>query len=504
MRRRTTFAQAGLSIALVLATAACSGDKDEKDEKEAGGDDKPPAQVAWEFVTRPDLTPPKIEVTWSDADGTDELAAADDLVFLGVKDQREKNAPMNGPVIVRADGTPVWVAPQGDTRWTYDVRVQEYDGEPVLTWWRGNTFPYGYGEGEWVLMDTSYREIATVTTPDTHADFHDATLTEDGTALLISYPVAEQDLTELGGPADGFIRGSKVYEVDVASGEVLLEWDMLDHVPLSDTETELDPDAEEGEAGTEDAPFDPFHINSVTEDADGGLLVSARNTHAIYKLGREDGDVEWILGGKSSDFELGEGVAFAWQHDAERQDDGTLTLFDNQAAPEIGEESRGLRLEVDTDTMTASVVTEYLPPDGRLSESQGNFEQMADGAVFIGWGSNPFYSLYTADGELLMDAELAGGISYRAYLTDWVGSPTEPPKFFLKDETAHVSWNGATEVDAWRFVAGDDEESATEVDMVPADAFEVSAEMPDEAYVAAQALDASGKVLATAEPGAWP
>ncbi len=485
----------------MLAAAACTGGGDEA-EKEDAAPDEPAVEVAWEFVTRPDLTPPRIDVRSTDAAGADEIAAGDGLVFLGVKDQREKGAPMNGPVIVRADGTPVWVAPQGDTRWTYDLRVQEYDGEPVLTWWRGNTFPFGYGEGEWVLMDTSYREIATVTTPDTHADFHDGTLTEDGTALLISYPVVAQDLTELGGAADGYIRSSKVYEVDVASGKVLLEWDMLDHVPLSDTEAELDP--EEGEAGTEEAPFDPFHVNSVSEDDDGDLLVSARNTHAVYKLGREDGDVEWILGGKSSDFELGDGVAFAWQHDAERQDDGTLTLFDNEAAPEIGEESRGLRLAVDTDTMTASLVTEYLPPDGRLSESQGNLEQMDDGTVFIGWGSHPFYSHYTADGELLMDAELAGGISYRAYLMDWVGSPTEPPKFFLTDGSAYVSWNGATEVDSWRFVAGDDRDSAQEVRTVRADAFEVSAKMPDEAYVAALALDASGKVLATAEPGAWP
>ncbi|MGB0100036.1 MAG: arylsulfotransferase family protein, partial [Nocardioides sp.] len=355
----------------------------------------------------------------------------------------------------------------------------------------------------------------TVTTPGTHADFHDATLTEDGTALLISYPVTRQDLTDVGGPEDGWVRGSTVHEVDVASGKVLLTWDMLDHVPLTDTEAELDPEEDEdedeegddaggAESGTKEAPFDPFHINSVTEDDDGDLLVSARNTHAVYKIDRRDGEVEWILGGTNSDFELDDGVAFAWQHDAERQDDGTITLFDNEAAPEIGEESRGLRLRVDTDTMTASVVTEYLPPDGRLSESQGNLEVLEDGSVFVGWGSNPFYSHYSADGELLMDAELAGGISYRAYLMDWVGRPTEPPKMLLADEKAYVSWNGATEVDAWRFVAGDDEESAVEVATVPADGFEVSAEMPDEAYVAVQALDTSGKVLGTAEPGAWP
>lgn len=488
---RTTGSWGSVAAVLLLVATACSDDADEQE----------PEAVAWEFTTRPDLSPPLIEVTTTDAGDATRLAS-DELVFLGVKDQREKGAPMNGPVIVDDEGDPVWIDPQGDTRWTYDLRVQQYRGEPVLTWWRGDTHEFGYGEGEFVVMDQSYREIATVTTPDTHADFHELTLTSEGTALLISYPTVQRDLSDLDGPEDGYVKDSVVHEVDVATGDVLFEWSALEHIPMTDSESPLGEDEEE--PGTEDAPYDPYHFNSVTEDGRDALLVSARNTHAVYRVQRSTGDLDWTLGGRSSDFEMVDDAYFAWQHDAQRQDDGTITLFDNQAAPALADESRGLRLDVDTEQGTASMVTAYEPPDGRLSESQGNMQTLDDGSIFIGWGSNPNYSHYSADGELLQDAELAGGISYRAYRQPWVGRPVEPPRFVLADGHAYVSWNGATEVDAWRFVAGYDRQSAEPVATVEAEGFETSAEMPDAAYVGGQALDASGKVLATAEPGSWP
>lgn len=492
------------AAALVLAglLAGCSTEAEMRGE-DAGADSSEPAAspategTAWEFVTRPDLTPPRVEVTGPEA-ATDD----DRLVLLGVKD-RENGAPMNGQLITTTAGDPVWIQPMGDTRWTYDLRVQRYRGEPVLTWWRGNTFPFGYGEGELVVMDSSYREIATVTTDGTHADFHDGTLTPEGTALLIGYPVVERDLTEVGGPTAGYLRDCVVQEVDVATGRVLSEWDMLDHVPLSDTFSVIDEDA--AEAGTREAPFDPFHVNSVTLDDADHLLVSARNTHAIYRVGREDGEVAWTLGGRSSDFTMTGDAAFAWQHDAERRADGTITLFDNEAAPQIGDTSRGLRLALDEDARTASVVVEYLPPeDQAISESQGNLEELEDGTVFVGWGSVPDWTHYSADGEVLRHGTIGGGISYRAYLQSWVGDPAEPPRLVVVGGSGYASWNGATEVASWRFLAGADRDSAQEVAVVPADGFEVSSELPDAAYLGVQALDDGGEVLATAEPGSWP
>jgi len=483
-----------VAVAVLLAASGCTG-----------SDAKSVAEVSWDFETRPDLHPPLIDITKTSAGEKADIDSDDEYIFFAPKDKQEKSAPMNGPVIVDTDGDPVWVHPLGDTRWAYDFRVQQYHGKPVLTWWRGNTHPYGYGEGEFVVMNQSYEEIATVTTPETHADFHELTLTPQGTALMISFPRVKHDLTEVGGPSDGYIRNCVVHEVDVDSGKEMFRWSALDHIPLTETKAELETDDEDdAESGTKEAPFDPYHFNSITQDGENGLIVSARNTHAIYRIDTTTGELDWTLGGEGSDFEMRGESQFAWQHDAHRRDDGTITLFDNEAAPPVRDQARGLRLDVDESAGVVEVDQEFLSPDGRLSDSQGNMQVLDDGRVLVGWGSEPNYSEFTADGELLYDAELEGGQSYRTYRFPWVGKPTEPPRFVLEDDTAYVSWNGATEVDSWRFLAGYDKASAEVVDTVPADGFETSAEMPDAGYIAAQALGDSGKVLATATPGSWP
>jgi outer membrane protein assembly factor BamB len=330
------------------------------------------------------------------------------------------------------------------------------------------------------------------------ADHHGMTLTDDGTALLITYRKVARDLTELGGPADGFAVNCVVQEVDVATGKVVFRWSGMEHVPITDTKIRIGEYTQVD--GSYDFPLDYLHVNSVTEDDDGSLLISARNTHAVYRVDRTTGEVDWTLGGRSSDFRMVGNSEFAWQHDAQRQPDGTITLFDNEAGPAVGEESRGLRLDVDPRAGTARVVTEYLPPDGRLSSSQGNLYVRDNGNVFIGWGGLPFYSEFAADGDLLLDAELLGGASYRAFRMPWVGEPRQPPALVVDDGTAFVSWNGATEVASWRFLAGRDAAHAVEVATTPRTGFETSAPVPDRPYIAVEALDTGGRVLATATP----
>ncbi len=444
------------------------------------------------FVSRPDLKPPPIAVTAHAAVRQAFPTDDHDLVFLGPKD----GGVMTGPLIVDAQGEPVWVCPL-DRTWAYDVRVQEYDGKPVLTWWEGLNLGVGYGYGHYVLMDQTYRIIGTVRTRGSLADHHGMTLTDDGTALMITYRKIPYDLSAVGGPEDGYVVNSLAQEVDVETGKVVFQWSALDHVPITDTRVRVGPDRVID--GSEALPLDYFHLNSVTEDGDGHLLISARNTHAVYRIDRETGDVDWTLGGESSDFRMLGDARFAWQHDAERQADGTITLFDNEAGPQVGEESRGLRLAVDPKAHTARVVTEYLPPDGRVSNSQGNLQVRPNGHVFIGWGGVPYYSEYTASGRLLYDARILGGASYRAYRLPWVGKPFTDPALAVDDGVAYVSWNGATEVDRWRFLAGDDEASAEPIVTSPRTGFETSVPVPDTPYLAVQALDAEGHVLATEE-----
>ena len=55
------------------------------------------------------------------------------------------------------------------------------------------------------------------------------------------------------------------------------EWRSLDHVKVSESHAQVAP------------RFDYFHVNSIDVDADGNLLVSARNTWAVYKIDRAAG-----------------------------------------------------------------------------------------------------------------------------------------------------------------------------------------------------------------------
>jgi hypothetical protein len=450
---------------------------------------------SWHFASRPDLTPPVITSTTT---GTSALSAvqADEGhdIFLGPKDL-STGVTMQGELIADARGNPVWV--NNSTVGTFSFREQTYQGKPVLTYWVGNSTSYGHGDI--VILDNTYTQIAAVTTGGTvgahQADMHESDITPQGTMLLTSYPEVQADLSSIGGPKNGWVLEGVAEEVDIATGKVLFEWNSLDHVPITDTYQPIG----EGD-GTKANPFDYFHINSVSLDGPDQFLISSRHTHTIYEVARATGDLTWQLGGKQSSFTFGANATFAWQHDARRQADGTLTLFDNEASPTS---SRGLRLSLDMSTMTATMVTQFLPPTPRMSSTQGNVQVLADGNVFVGWGSEPFYSEYTASGQLILDNTFSAGTSYRAYRAPWVGMPKTSPDTVLTHDgsttTASVSWNGATQVASWKVLTGSSADDATQVATVARTGFETTIPVPNPGtYVEVQALDAAGKVLGSA------
>lgn len=528
---------------MVLAISACLPGQDGGLGADGGTAQKQPIPHQ-SFVSRPDLMPPEVKLTQGPA-WSEEYADSGDYIFLSPNYGSE--TPQDGAIILDSRGELVWMEPAEDDDPEdnpFDLRVQEYQGEPVLTVYEG-TSDGGMGDGEVRILDQSYREITRVTTGGSlgpgRADFHDTVITDRDTMLLGAYEPAPADLSGVEGPADGHVQDAVIQEVDIATGEVLFEWSSLDHVPVSETllgfadeQAELEKEAEEeaetgsestgGDEppvlGSEDHPFDYFHLNSITEDDDGSLLVSARHTNAVYKLDRTTGRVAWTLGGSASDFEMGEGATFTWQHDAQRRPDGTLTLLDNHAhGGDDDESSRGLRLRLDEEAMTAEVATEYLPPAERVAGSMANAQQLPNGNMIVGWGARPFYSEFTSAGELIYDVchgdecmgedYEGGGGSYRAYKAAWEGRPATEPDVVVQDggeendagPVAHVSWNGATEVARWRLVAGEDEAGATEQTTVDRDGFETAIEVPADAaeapYLAAEALDAEGEVLGT-------
>jgi hypothetical protein len=198
---------------------------------------------------------------------------------------------------------------------------------------------------------------------------------------------------------------------------------------------------------------------------------------------------------------MGAGSEFAWQHDARRQPDGTLTVFDNGATPAVERLSRGLILDVDERAMTATMLRQYTHPR-ILAGSQGSVQLLDNGNVFVGWGEAPRVSEFARSGRLLFDAVLGERYqSYRAFRLPWTGLPAEAPAIAVTRHraglTAYASWNGATGVSEWRLLAGDRADALQPVARTRAQGFEsamrTTAAGPK---FAVQAIDAAGAPLA--------
>ena len=82
----------------------------------------------------------------------------------------------------------------------------------------------------------------------------------------------------------------------------------------------------------------------------------------------------------------------------------------------------------------------------------------------MSWGSLPWITEHLANGTLVFNALVAHGVSpvYRASKAPWVGKPIDNPTVwsYAKDSSSqtvfYASWNGATEVSAWRFYGAED------------------------------------------------
>ncbi len=305
------------------------------------------------------------------------------------------------------------------SQFTSNLEVQKYKGEPVLTFWRGGLAGNGWGQGVYKLLDSEYNVVKTVQGgKGLRGDLHEFFITPEGTALFTAYSPRSLDLSPYGGPANGVILDSYYQEVDISSGKVLTTWRAADHVSPSESYLPLPSDQ---------TPWDFFHINSIDVANDGNLLISSRHCFCVFKVDRSTGEVIWRLHGKNSDFKMGEGSKFEWQHHARHHPGNELTLFDDGAggpSPMNEKHSRGLKLKLHYDTMTCELVQAYEPRPKVLAAATGSVQVLPNGNVFVGWGTTPYFSEFTADGQMLYCAQMPANVfSYRALRAEWPPQP---------------------------------------------------------------------------------
>ncbi len=452
------------------------------------------------FVTRPDLQPPVVDIVRAAP------PTRSGYYFL--------NAPLSGPgrggaLITDLDGGVVWMRPDTPTEHIIEFNAQTLHGEPVLTWFEG-VETHGWGQGVAVVADSSYRRKHVIKAhngphdvAELHVDHHEFNITPEGHALVSCYRTySDVDLRPVGGPAKGVMVAGVCQEIDIATGKLVFEWDSWQNgITLEETNQ---PFHYEGQTfGVASNPYDYFHINSLAPTADGHLLISSRNTWTVYKVDRTNGKVIWRMNGKKSDFTMGPGAHFYWQHHVRPYPDGVMTVFDNGAAPPEEKQSRGLVLHVDEQKMRVTLRHQYTHPKfPLLAKTMGSVQPLPGGNVVVGWGSNYYFSEFTPDGKVVADATMTkGNPSYRVFSHDWTGHPTEPPAVAARARsggaTVYASWNGATELASWTVLAGQSRSSLAAVVTAKRQGFETAIQVGSSGpYFAVQAHDAKGKLLA--------
>lgn len=400
-------------------------------------------------------------------------------------------------VVAEKTGKVVWQRelPVGVTAGNF--RVQSYQGKPVLTWWQGLK-QSSHGLGFSYIADQHYNVIGTLTPgAELSADIHEFRLTPDGHALISAYQEVAADLTAVGGPQNGAIYNCVAAVVDVASQRTLFRWDALSHIPLTDSPAKY----------TAGQVLDPYHMNSISLDPAGNLLISMRALSTVFNVDPHSGAINWQLGGKHSTFALGDGVEFAYQHDAEMPDANILTLFDNHFEGSAGQTGGGsvptaLKwIHLDHAARTATLVRAQTHPGNLSTGAMGNLQELAGGNTFSGWGTALHIAEFDPDGGLVFDATLVGG-TYRAFLNEWTGDPVEPPRLIFAESAAHAVWNGATAVHRWRLMHGPQSTAMTPLATVDWAGYDTPIPLDSDpgGYYQLQALDSGGTVINQAPP----
>ncbi|RBQ81918.1 hypothetical protein VDGD_06030 [Verticillium dahliae] len=269
------------------------------------------------FRSRPELAIPRLNIR-TPAYGH---ATEKGLIFITPYEgfaEGHQGPTQPGAYIIRDDGELVWSGTGFHAGWGANFRPETWDGKQYLRVFQGTLMGF---------MDVRM--------------------------VITHFSATTTRLPRLSGLA--------LTEVNIETGDVLFEWESLDHVD----------------------PRSPF--------------LSARNIAAFFKINGTSGEVIWQLGGYrgGSDFEIAETEVFAFEHHARfrgRSLDGsleTISFFDNGAhsAPvQIRPYSRARVVQLNHTSGVATSLRTYDAPNGLSARTQGSVQLFPNGNMFVDWG----------------------------------------------------------------------------------------------------------------------
>lgn len=321
-------------------------------------------------------------------------------------------APTPYAFVVDSRGVPVW--------WKRTPGLNPIDVKPVaggkIGFWQGQ-LDDRLSDGPFVVVKLDGTLDRSFSVASGNGDLHESTPTSRGTVYRIAGSIRPGvNLSSVGGGANRSVIDHRIEEID-RDGNVLWQWSTIGRFAITDTASRFwnafwvlkSPD-----------PLDEFHMNSIEEDGNGGLIVSFRHLDAVLRIRKSDGSIDWKLSGSPSDRTLtviGDGdwpaLPLSGQHDARVQPDGTITIFDNGGGkPRL---ARATRWRIDRVQRTATLVESITGP-GSSSALGSARRNPADGSWVISWGAGlPYVRAYDSRHRQLFGiGSGASGYAYRA------------------------------------------------------------------------------------------
>ena len=297
---------------------------------------------------------------------------------------------------------------------------------------------YGSQELMVIIVNQNFQIIDSLSPKgDVDLDIHEFDILKNGNYLIAGLKIDSIDMSEkfIGGTKgkpNVKIKGFVIQEM-TNDHQMVFEWNSNDHIEVDDF------------IESYKFNFDLFnycHGNAIHEDSDGNFLISFRNLNSIYKIDRTSGEVIWILGGKSSHFQLlNDSIPFSGQHDSQTHGNGRISLFDNANSSEKPKISRGIEYVLNEDDRTYSKVWEYYNKPASFSRAMGNLQVTGNGQRVVGFGltyrPNPSVVLLDRKDHKISEIHLQDSVfTYRAFL---VKIPDELPNFEIEKRAINLN-----------------------------------------------------------------
>ena len=392
----------------------------------------------------------------------------------------------------------------GNGRRIFNVRVQEYRGEPVMTYWLGPMVS-GHGEGDYYLYDQSYRQVAKVQAGNGYkGDLHEFRLTPRGTALLSAYGTAHAEITSsdvAGGSHYGPYFYGIAQEVDVATGRVLMQWRSDEHVPL-EASHEKPPNFGRQELGLLPHQLDRGRSRRRQPDHLGTQLLGVLQGRSPHRRGdlalrrRATTISGWGRERRSASSTTSSRTGTACSpcsttRVARRRRRASHGVWSCTSTSDTGESGSCGRCT----TAPASTRVRWA-----ASRSSSTAASSWAGASRPGSPN----TTATAGSCSTRGSSRSDVNSYRAFQNRWSGRPHWRPAVAVtrsgRGATVYVSWNGATVHRSWQVLGGDRADDLRPIQTHAVDGFETAIVLDHApARVAVRALDERGGELSLSD-----